>query len=148
MEFKPVIICDNYKKIDGYRTPKSDIEKIDIGVKKNIDNNKLEIITRLLKSDGGFDEIPVNRILDMAILLCEASLYFKEAYRMPKFYDENNLTISRVGLQGDAMNIKICKDNENLDKDIITLADELTNQGELLGERFNVLSQILEELGY
>ena len=75
----------------------------------------------------------------MAILLCEASLYFKEAYRMPKFYDENNLTISRVGLQGDAMNIKICKDNENLDKDIITLADELTNQGELLGERFNVL---------
>ena len=148
MEFKPVITCDNYKKIDAYRTPNSDIEKIDIGVKKNIDNNKLEIITRLLKSDGGFDEIPVNRILDMAILLCEASLYFKEAYRMPKFYDENNLTISRVGLQGDAMNIKICKDNENLDKDIITLADELTNQGELLGERFNVLSQILEELGY
>ena len=148
MEFKPVITCDNYKKIDGYRTPNSDIEKIDIGVKKNIDNNKLEIITRLLKSDGGFDEIPVNRILDMAILLCEASLYFKEAYRMPKFYDENNLTISRGGLQGDAMNIKICKDNENLDKDIITLADELTNQGELLGERFNVLSQILEELGY
>lgn len=148
MEFKPVITCDNYKKIDGYRTPNSDIEKIDIGVKKNIDNNKLEIITRLLKSDSGFDEIPVNRILDMAILLCEASLYFKEAYRMPKFYDENNLTISRVGLQGDAMNIKICKDNENLDKDIITLADELTNQGELLGERFNVLSQILEELGY
>ena len=148
MEFKPVITCDNYKKIDGYRTPNSDIEKIDIGVKKNIDNNKLEIITRLLKSDGGFDEIPVNRILDMAILLCEASLYFKEAYRMPKFYDENNLTIGRVGLQGDAMNIKICKDNENLDKDIITLADELTNQGELLGERFNVLSQILEELGY
>lgn len=148
MEFKPVITCDNYKKIDRYRTPNSDIEKIDIGVKKNIDNNKLEIITRLLKSDGGFDEIPVNRILDMAILLCEASLYFKEAYRMPKFYDENNLTISRVGLQGDAMNIKICKDNENLDKDIITLADELTNQGELLGERFNVLSQILEELGY
>ena len=112
MEFKPVITCDNYKKIDGYRTPNSDIEKIDIGVKKNIDNNKLEIITRLLKSDGGFDEIPVNRILDMAILLCEASLYFKEAYRMPKFYDENNLTISRVGLQGDAMNIKICKDND------------------------------------
>ena len=148
MEFKPVIIWDNYKNIDGYRTSNSDIEKIDMGVKKNIDNNKIEIITRFLNLDGGFDEIPVNRILDMAILLCEVSLYFKEAYRMPKFYDENNLTISRVGLQGDAMNIKICKENESLDKDIITLADELTNQGELLGERFNVLSEILEELGY
>ena len=67
---------------------------------------------------------------------------------MPKFYDENNLTISRVGLQGDAMNIEINTDNENLDKDIITLADEFNKQGELLGERFRVLSEILEELGY
>lgn len=148
MEFKSIIKCENYKNVDGYRAPNSDIEKVDIGVKKNSENNRLEIIAKLSKLDGKFDEIPVNRIIDMAILLCEASLYFKEAYRMPKFYDENNLTISRVGLQGDAMNIKICKDNENLDKDIITLADELTNQGELLGERFNVLSQILEELGY
>ena len=148
MEFKSIIKCENYKNVDGYRAPNSDIEKVDIGVKKNSENNRLEIIAKLSKLDGKFDEIPVNRIIDMAILLCEASLYFKEAYRMPKFYDENNLTISRVGLQGDAMNIKICKENENLDKDIITLADELTNQGELLGERFNVLSQILEELGY
>ena len=77
MEFKPVITCDNYKKVDGYRTSNSDIEKIDIGVKKNIDNKRLEIIAKLLKSDNGFDEIPVNRILDMGILLCEASLYFK-----------------------------------------------------------------------
>ncbi len=148
MEFKSVITCDNYKKIDGYRTSSSDIEKIDIGTKKNIDNNKLEIIAKLLKLDGEFDEIPVNRILDMAILLCEATLYFKEAYRMPKFYDENNLIISRVGLQGDAMNIKICKDNNSLDKDIIVLADEFNNQGELLGERFRVLAEILDELGY
>ncbi len=147
MEFKPVITCDNYKKVDGFRAPNSDIEKVDMGVKKN-DNKRLEIIAKLSKLDGTFDEIPVNRILDMAILLCEANLYFKEAYRMPKFYDENNLTISRVGLQGDAMNVEICKDNENLDKDIIALADEFNKQGELLGERFRVLAEILEELGY
>ncbi len=148
MEFKPVIRCDNYNKVDGHRISNSDIEKLDLGVKKNIETNRLEIMAKLSKLNKEFDEIPVNRILDMAILLCEASLYFREAYRMPKFYDENNLTISRVGLQGDAMNIKICEENENLDKDIITLADELTNQGELLGERFNVLSEILQELGY
>ena len=148
MEFKSIIKCENYKNVDGYRAPNSDIEKVDIGVKKNSENNRLEIIAKLSKLDGKFDEIPVNRIIDMAILLCEASLYFKEAYRMPKFYDENNLTISRVGLQGDAMNIEINTDTENLDKDIITLADEFNKQGELLGERFRVLSEILEELGY
>ena len=134
MEFKSIIKCENYKNVDGYRAPNSDIEKVDIGVKKNSENNRLEIIAKLSKLDGKFDEIPVNRIIDMAILLCEASLYFKEVYRMPKFYDENNLTISRVGLQGDAMNIEINTDNENLDKDIITLADEFNKQGELLGK--------------
>lgn len=148
MEFKPVITCDNYKKVDGFRTSNSDVEKLEMGVKKNKDNNRDEIIEKLLKLDGGFDEIPVNRVLDMTILLCEVSLYFKEAYRMPKLYDENNLTISRVGLQGDAMNIEICKSNKNLDKDIIALADEFNKQGELLGERFKVLAEILEELGY
>lgn len=148
MEFKPVITCDNYKKVDGFRTSNSDIEKLEMGVKKNKDNNRYEIIEKLLKLDGGFDEIPVNRVLDMTILLCEVSLYFKEAYRMPKLYDENNLTISRVGLQGDAMNIEICKSNKNLDKDIIALADEFNKQGELLGERFKVLAEILGELGY
>lgn len=148
MEFKSVITCDNYKKVDGFRTFNSDIEKVELGIKKSKDSNRQEIIAKISKLGEGFDEIPVNRILDMAILLCEANLYFKEAYRMPKLYDENNLTISRVGLQGDAMDISICKDNENLDKDIITLADEFNNQGELLGERLNVLGKILEELGY
>ncbi|WP_434796866.1 DUF6530 family protein [Terrisporobacter vanillatitrophus] len=148
MEFKPVITCDNYKKVDGFRTSNSDIEKLEMGVKKNKDNNRDEIIEKLFKLDGGFDELPVNRVLDMTILLCEVSLYFKEAYRMPKLYDENNLTISRVGLQGDAMNIEICKSNKNLDKDIIALAHEFNKQGELLGERFKVLAEILGELGY
>lgn len=148
MEFKPVITCDNYKKVDGFRTSNSDIEKLEMGVRKNKDNNRDEIIEKLLKLDGGFDEIPVNRVLDMTILLCEVSLYFKEAYRMPKLYDENNLTISRVGLQGDAMNIEMCKSNKNLDKDIIALVDQFNKQGELLGERFKVLAEILEELGY
>lgn len=148
MEFKPVITCDNYKKVDGFRTSNSDIKKLEMGVRKNKDNNRDEIIEKLLKLDGGFDEVPINRVLDMTILLCEVSLYFKEAYRMPKLYDENNLTISRVGLQGDAMNIEICKANKNLDKDIIALADEFNKQGELLGERFKVLAEILEELGY
>lgn len=147
-EFKTVIECDNYEKVDGYRAYKSDIEKIELGFKENIDTNKLEIITKLLKSPDSFEEIPVNRVIDMAILVCEASLYFRDAYRMPKLYDEKNPTINRVAIQGDAMNINISKENKDLDKDIFTLSDEFSRQGELLGERFRVLAGILEEMGY
>ena len=77
MEFKSIIKCENYKNVDGYRAPNSDIEKVDIGVKKNSENNRLEIIAKLSKLDGKFDEIPVNRIIDMAILLKRAYILRK-----------------------------------------------------------------------
>jgi len=147
-EFKPVIVCNNYDKVDGYRAYNSDVEGIELGIKKNTNNNKLEILARILKEEGKFEEMPINRAIDIAILICEASLHFREAYRMPKLYNEENPTISRVGIQGDAMNITVCKDNEDLDKDIFTLSDELSNQGELLGERFRALASTLEEMGY
>ena len=92
--------------------------------------------------------MPINRAIDIAILMCEATLHFREAYRMPKLYNEENPTINRVAMQGDAMNITVCKDNIDLDKDIFTFSDEISRQGELLGERFRILSRTLEELGY
>lgn len=146
-EFRPVIICDNYEKVDGHRAYNSDVKGLELGFIKNEETNKLEILARILKEEG-FEDMPINRAIDIAILMCEATLHFRDAYRMPKLYNEENPTINRVGMQGDAMNITVCKDNEDLDKDIFTFSDEISRQGELLGERFRILSSTLEELGY
>ena len=35
------------------------------------------------------------RVLDLAILVCRASLYFQEAYRYEKLYDPQNPLIDR-----------------------------------------------------
>lgn len=147
-EFKPVIICDNYERVDGQRAYNSDVKELELGFIKNEETNKLEILARMLKEEGNSDNMPINRAIDLTILMCEAALHFREAYRMPKLYNEENPTINRVAMQGDAMNITVCKDNEDLDKDIFTLSDEISRQGELLGERFRVLASVLEELGY
>ena len=146
-EFKPVIICDNYENIDGQRAYKSDVKELELGFVKNEESNKLELLARILKEEG-FEDMPINRAIDIAILMCEATLHFREAYRMPKLYNEENPTINCVAMQGDAMNITVCKDNIDLDKDIFTFSDEISRQGELLGERFRILSRTLEELGY
>ena len=56
--------------------------------------------------------------------------------------------IDRVGLQGDAMTVKVCTENDMIDEDIRTVRQALANDSELLGERFGVLSRLLKELGY
>ena len=88
------------------------------------------------------------RVLDLAILVCEAQLYFKDAYRYENLYDENNPVLKRVGLQGDAMTVEVCTENEQINEDIQLFQQALSDNGELIGERLRTLSRILKDMGY
>ena len=94
------------------------------------------------------EELPIHRVIDLAILVCRSSQYFREAYRFPKLYDPENPRIDRIGLQGDAMTVEVCADNPMLDEDIRLFSQALSQDDELLGERFQVLSRLLREMGY
>ena len=87
-------------------------------------------------------------MLDLAILVCRAQLYFRDAYRFPKLYNEEDPQIDRVGLQGDAMTVAVCTANSRIDEDIQLFRDALAADDEMLGERFRVLASILKEMGY
>jgi len=54
--------------------------------------------------------------------------------------------VERVGVQGDALSVEICTDNENINEDIKAFAQSLNDLGKLIGERKRVLNRILEEL--
>ena len=56
--------------------------------------------------------------------------------------------IDRVGLQGDAMTVAVCTENEKIDEDIQLFMDALARDGELIGERLRTLARILKEMGY
>ena len=56
--------------------------------------------------------------------------------------------IDRVGMQGDAMTVAVCEENEKIDEDIRLFNQALSEDGELLGERLRILSTILKEMGY
>jgi len=90
----------------------------------------------------------LHRVLDLAILVCRAQLHFREAYRYEKLYDPQNTVIDRVGLQGDAMTVEVCTDNEKIDEDIKLFSQALSDDGEIIGERLRTLSRILREMGY
>lgn len=95
------------------------------------------------------EELPLHRVLDLAILTCRSLLYFREeAYRYPKGYDEAHPVIGRVGLQGDAMTVAVCTENDHISEDVRLFREALSRDGELLGERMRLLAGLLKEMGY
>lgn len=117
------------------------------------DRGKVDISAKVWRYTGEkwsrqSEEMPLHRVLDLAILVCRAQLYFREAYRFPKLYDPENPLIDRVGLQGDAMSVAVCTDNERIDEDIELFFEALRKDDELLGERMSCLARILKEMGY
>jgi hypothetical protein len=51
-------------------------------------------------------------------------------------------------MQGGAMNVELCTDNEHLDEDIKLFDDCLHQDDEIISERLHRLSATLKELGY
>ena len=78
----------------------------------------------------------------------QAKQYLRDAYRYPDFYDPENPMVDRIGIQGDAMTLQVCTENQHIQEDIRLFLDALAKDDELIGERLRVLSRILKEMDY
>ena len=153
LKHKPVIVVENYDKVDGRLSGNSDTKGLSLGLAQWNERGKVDISAKAWRHTGEkwsrqSEEMPLHRVLDLAILTCSAKLHFKEAYQYEKLYDESNTTIDRIGLQGDAMTVQVCTDNEHIDEDIELFFQALSKDDELISERLTVLSAILKKLGY
>jgi len=153
LKHKPVIVSENYEQVDGRLARNTDAKGLSLGLAQWNDRGKVDISAKVWRHTGEkwsrqSEELPMHRVLDLAILICRSSLYFQDAYRFPKLYDPENPMIDRIGLQGDAMSVSVCEDNPMLDQDIKLFAQALNEDGEMIGERLRVLSRLLEEMGY
>jgi len=153
LKHKPVIVSENYENVDGRYAYNSDAKGLSLGLAQWNDRGKVDISAKVWRYTGEkwsrqSEELPLHRVLDLAILVCRAKLHFREAYRYEKLYDVEKPTIDRVGLQGDAMTVAVCTDNEKIDEDIKLFSQALSDDDELIGERLRTLSRILKEMGY
>jgi hypothetical protein len=153
LKHKPVIVAENYENIDGRYAYNTDTKGLSLGLAQWNDRGKLDVSAKVWRYTGEkwsrqSEELPLHRVLDLAILVCRAKLHFREAYRFEKLYDTEHPIIDRVGLQGDAMTVAVCTDNEKIDEDIKLFSQALSNDDELIGERLRTLSSILKEMGY
>lgn len=153
LKHKPVVVVRNYENVDGRYAYDTDAKGMSLGLAQWNDRGTLDISAKVWRHTGEkwsrqSEELPLHRVLDLAILVCRAKEYFREAYRHEKLYDPNNPEIDRVGLQGDAMTVEICTDNAMIDKDIQLFMQSLSKDDELIGERLATLSRILKSMGY
>lgn len=153
LKHKPVITCENYEQIDGRRAYDSEAKGLSLGLAQWNDRGKVDISAKVWRYTGEkwsrqSEELPLHRVLDLAILVARTQLHFREAYRYPRLYDESSAEIDRIGIQGDAMTVSVCSDNPMLDEDIKLFRDALARDDEMLSERFSVLAGLLEKAGY
>ena len=153
LKHKPVIVCENYEQVDGRYAGKTDAKGLSLGLAQWNDRGKVDISAKVWRYTGEkwsrqSEELPLHRVLDLALLLCTAKLHFKDAYRYRELYDTQQPILSRVGLQGDAMTVSVCTDNELIGEDIASFRDVLAKDDELLSERLHALSRLLKEMGY
>ena len=153
LKHKPVIVSENYGNVDGRYAYDTDAKGISLGLAQWNDRGKVDISAKVWRHSGEkwsrqSEELPLHRVLDLAILVCRTQEHFREAYRYEKLYDPEKPVIDRIGMQGDAMTVAVCTDNEMIDEDIQLFRQALSDDDELIGERLRVLSSILKELGY
>lgn len=153
LKHKPVIVSENYENVDGRYAYNSDAKGISLGLAQWNDRGKVDVSAKVWRYTGEkwsrqSEELPLHRVIDLAILICRAKLHFRDAYRFDKLYDPSNPVIDRVGLQGDAMTVAVCTENEKIDEDIRLFDQALRNDDELIGERLSTLARILKDMGY
>lgn len=153
LKHKPVVVSENYEQVDGRYAGKTDAKGLSLGLAQWNDRGKVDISAKVWRYTGEkwsrqSEELPLHRVLDLSILICRTMAHFRETYRYENLYDPEKPVIDRVGLQGDAMTVAVCTDNERIDEDIKLFGQALRDDDELIGERLRTLSQILKEMGY
>lgn len=153
LKHKPVIVSENYENVDGRYAYASDAKGLSLGLAQWNDRGKVDVSAKVWRYTGEkwsrqSEELPLHRVLDLAILIARTKLHFRDAYRYQELYDTENPVIDRVGIQGDAMTVAVCTDNEKINEDIKLFNQVLSVDDELIGERLRTLARILKEMGY
>ena len=153
LKHKPVIVTENYEQVDGRAAYQSDAKGLSLGLAQWNDRGKVDISAKVWRYTGEkwsrqSEELPLHRVLDLALLICRAKQHFQEAYRFEKLYDPQQPILDRIGLQGDAMTVSVCTDNPMIDEDIRLFAQALSEDDEMVSERLFALGRLLQEMGY
>ncbi len=79
LKHKPVIVAEDYSNIDGRSAYDSDAQGLSLGLAQWNDRGRVDISAKVWRHTGErwsrqSEELPLHRVLDLAILVCLYSL--------------------------------------------------------------------------
>lgn len=153
LKHKPVYTVENYAEVDGRTAGSTDAQGLSLGLAQWNDRGKVDVSAKVWRYTGEkwsrqSEELPLHRVLDLALLLLSAKKHMQEAYRFPQLYDPEQPVLERIPVQGSAMTARICTENPYIDEDIRLFTQAMAEDDELLSERLHRLADMLRELGY
>jgi hypothetical protein len=152
LKHKPVIVSEDYEKIDGRKADNTDAKGLSLGLAQWNDRGNVDISAKIWRHTGDkwsrqSEELPLHRVLDLAILICKTKLFYQERYHKNEKDYPGYPTLERIGLQGGAMNFSICTENDQIEADMNLFDECLHKDDEILSERMRTLAKALKELG-
>ena len=150
LKHKPVIVSEDYDKIDG-RNINSGAKGLSLGLAQWNERGNVDISAKIWRYTGEkwsrqSEEMPLHRVLDLAILIVKSRKVFLERYHKNEKDYPDYPTLDRIGLQGGAMNVAVCKDNSQIEGDMDLFEAAISKDDEIISERLNVLGGLLADL--
>jgi len=147
LRHKPVITSEDYDKIDGKYGGDSEAKGLSLGLAQWNERGKVDISAKVWKHTGvkwssTTEEMPLHRVIDLAILICKANKYFNSA--IPAKQYEKNPNVDTIVYDEGEMDISVCTDNPMIDEDIRLFRDALANDP-YLAERLRTLAAVLQD---
>ena len=85
LKHKPVIVSEDYDRIDGRKAHNSDAKGLSLGLAQWNERGNVDISAKVWRHTGGkwsrqSEELPLHRVLDLAILIVKSRKVFLERY--------------------------------------------------------------------
>ena len=146
LKHKPVIVSEEYDRIDGRYMGDSDAKGLSLGLAQWNDRGKVDVSAKVWRYTGEkwsrqSEELPLHRVIDLAILICRTKQYFESA--IPAKQYEKNPTVDVITYGDGNMDISVCTDNPMISEDIRLFREAIANDP-YLNERLQMLAVVLQ----
>ena len=148
LRHKPVITSKDYDKIDGRFSGDSEAKGLSLGLAQWNDRGRVDISAKVWRYSSGrwsnsSEELPMHRVIDLAILICKAKQYFDSP--IPSKQYETNPNVDTITYDEGEMDISVCTDNPMISEDIRLFREALANDP-YLDERLRMLAAVIKEI--
>jgi hypothetical protein len=154
LKHKPVVVVNDYDRIDGRYFNDTDAKGLSLGIAQWGDRKRFpDISAKVWRHTGEkwsrqSEELPIHRVLDLAILICRAKQFLAERYRKSTDEHLKRETFDSIPVQGGAMRIGLAAGNSHIKEDIEIFDAQMRKDDELISERLKRLADILKDMGY